>query len=362
MSLETSITRAWQKKAKWLYLFLPLSWLYSAVSSIRRMFYKQGVLSSYRAPVPVMVIGNITVGGSGKTPLIISLVKHLQRRGITVGVISRGYGGDSKQMPAIVTLDSTPNVVGDEPCLIVQSTLFYGKKRDARPVDMAVCPNRQQAIELLLKHNPDIEFIIADDGLQHYKLQRDIEWIVVDSHRGFGNEKVLPVGFLREPLNRLDGATIIYHQTEQSDDEQPLTMRLKPAQLEPLLTGLTDYQKPQDEDTVIAISGIGYPTRFFNTLKALGFSTIECPYPDHHDFTFDDLLQFIEQPYPIITTSKDAVKLWQLADKDLKGFSDAEVDQLAKLFTRIWVLPVSAELSLACYDALDKELKAHNIL
>ncbi|PIE47079.1 MAG: tetraacyldisaccharide 4'-kinase [Gammaproteobacteria bacterium] len=362
MSLEIKITQAWQTQSKWLYLLLPLSWIYRAVSNIRKTLYKQGVFASYRAPVPVMVIGNITVGGSGKTPLIISLVKYLQRRGVTVGVISRGYGGDNKKMPVVVTLDSKPNVVGDEPCLIVQSTLFYGKKREASPVDMAVCPDRQQAIELLLKHNPDIQFIIADDGLQHYKLQRDIEWIVVDSHRGFGNEQVLPVGFLREPLSRLDGATVIYHQTGQVKDEQLLTMRLKPSQLEPLLVGLTDNQKPQASDTVIAMSGIGHPVRFFNTLNELGFSTIECPYPDHHDFTFDDLFQFIEQPYPIVITSKDAVKLRQLANADLKGLDEAQVEKMAKVFTRIWVLPVSAEVSQACYEALDKELKAFNLL
>lgn len=185
MSIETAITRAWQRKAAWLWLLLPVSWLYGGLIWLRHQAYKLGWFASFRAPVPVMVIGNITVGGSGKTPLIITLVDYLQQQGIKVGVISRGYGGDSNQMPALVTKESLPSAVGDEPCLIVNMTA----------VPMAVCPNRQQAIETLLAVHPDLQLIIADDGLQHYALQRDIEWIVVDVARGFGNQQLLPTGF-----------------------------------------------------------------------------------------------------------------------------------------------------------------------
>ncbi|MGM8887512.1 tetraacyldisaccharide 4'-kinase, partial [Psychrobacter sp. 1U2] len=139
MSIETTITRAWQQKAAWLWLLLPLSWLYGLLVWLRRQAYRLRILSSFRAPVPVMVIGNVTVGGSGKTPLIITLVSYLQKQSIKVGVISRGYGGDTSQMPALVTKESLPNTVGDEPCLIVNTT--------AAP--MAVCPNRKQAITTL---------------------------------------------------------------------------------------------------------------------------------------------------------------------------------------------------------------------
>ena len=132
MKLETLITDAWQRKALWLWLLLPLSGLYGVLTALRRRAYQSGWLASYRAPVPVMVIGNITVGGSGKTPLIISLTHYLQQRGVKVGVISRGYGGDVTQMPTLVTARSLPSVVGDEPCLIVNMT----------GVAMAVCPNR----------------------------------------------------------------------------------------------------------------------------------------------------------------------------------------------------------------------------
>ncbi len=123
MSLETTITHAWHTQAKWLYLLLPLAWLYRLIITLRKLLYRIGILKSYRASVPVMVIGNITVGGSGKTPLIITLVNYLQKKGVKVGIISRGYGGDTSLMPALVTLDSLPYQVGDEPCLIVQSTI-----------------------------------------------------------------------------------------------------------------------------------------------------------------------------------------------------------------------------------------------
>lgn len=372
MNIETTITHAWQTQAKWLYLLSPLSWLYAAVTQCRKALYDKGILASYRADVPVMVIGNITVGGSGKTPLIINLVNYLQSKGVKVGVISRGYGGDSTQMPAMVNYNSTPDVVGDEPCLIVQST----------GVSMSVCPNRQQAIELLLQHEPDIQLIISDDGLQHYKLARDIEWIVVDSHRGFGNEQVLPVGFLREPMSRLDGATVVYHQLPQSDIQSnnqqlnnQLVMQLQPAQLEPLLSvdgvALATQQpqsfhpfQPQSGDEVIAMSGIGYPARFFATLTSLGYQVIEKPLPDHHDFSFDDLYPLMDSNLPIIVTSKDAVKLRQLANADLSQLAekaDQHLANLAQVFTRIWVLPVSAELNDACYQSLDESLKQFNI-
>ncbi len=353
--IETTITHAWQTQAKWLYLLSPLAWLYGAVSSVRRFLYKQGILSSYRADVPVMVIGNITVGGSGKTPLIISLVKYLQTQGIEVGVISRGYGGDSKQMPAIVTLDSLPHQVGDEPCLIVQSTVHNG-----HPVAMAVCPNRQQAIELLLQHNPNIQLIISDDGLQHYKLQRDIEWIVVDSHRGFGNQQLLPVGFLREPMSRLDGATVVYHQLDS--DNQPshnrLTMSLQADKLQAFQQ--TNIAMPQKGDTVYAVSGIGYPKRFFDTLKTIGYQVIEHPYPDHYDFSLQDLIEIAEKSgnFSVIITSKDAVKISYLIKEK---FADMEkygqvMPLLDALVERLFVLPVTAKLSEDCIIELQKSL------
>ena len=367
MSIETTMTRAWQRQAAWLWLLLPVSWLYGFITMVRRQAYKIGLFASYRAPIPLMVIGNITVGGSGKTPLIIALVTHLQKQGIKVGVISRGYGGDSNQMPALVHADSLPSIVGDEPCLIVNMT----------GAAMAVCPNRKQAITTLLNAHPDLQLIIADDGLQHYALQRDIEWIVVDASRGFGNQQLLPTGFLREPMSRLTGANVVYHEKADrttKDNKQAkakrLTMHLQADELQILwpsaveIDGLSVAAKtpmplmpPIPNGRVHAVSGIGYPQRFFDTLMALGFDVIGHAYPDHYDFSLDELLQYSE--LPIIVTSKDAVKIRAL----LINMSSRQPlnDEYQELVHRLWVLPVTAVLSDGCYVSLQQQLKALNI-
>ena len=363
MSIETTMTRAWQRQAAWLWLLLPVSWLYGFITMLRRQAYKIGLFASYRPPIPVMVIGNITVGGSGKTPLIIELVTHLQKKGIKVGVISRGYGGDSSQMPALVHADSLPSIVGDEPSLIVNMT----------GAAMAVCPNREQAITTLLKAYPDLQLIIADDGLQHYALQRDIEWIVVDASRGFGNQQLLPTGFLREPISRLQGANVVYHEkadmTATDDNKQAqstrLTMHLQAEKLQPLWSStaeldssiVTEAKMPVPNSRVHAVSGIGYPQRFFDTLASLGFDVVGRPYPDHYDFSLDELLQYTEQP--IIVTSKDAVKIRALLiDATSRQPLSEEYQELAN---RLWVLPVTAVLSDSCYGSLQQQLKALNI-
>ncbi|WP_227526170.1 tetraacyldisaccharide 4'-kinase [Psychrobacter sp. FDAARGOS_221] len=333
------VVQAWQQQSWWLWLLLPMSWLYGSITFVRRQGYKKGLFASYKAPIPVLVVGNITVGGSGKTPLIIELVSYLQVNNIKVGVISRGYGGDESRMPQVVNADSLPEQVGDEPCLIFRET----------GAGVAVCPNRQQAIELLLQKQPDIQLIIADDGLQHYKLRRDIEWIVVDSDRGFGNKQLLPTGFLREPLSRLKKGTVIYHQAKQSSTPiNKLSMQLKPSHLVPLLASQDSQSPPQPQqpnNTVYAMSGIGYPQRFFDTLTTLGYQVIAKPMPDHHQFTVDDLLPLSD--YPVVVTTKDAVKIAPLVANhpDLKQRS-------------IWVLPVQAQLSESCYSTLMQQLNA----
>ncbi|MEN6670501.1 tetraacyldisaccharide 4'-kinase [Psychrobacter sp. B38] len=357
MSIETTVTQAWQRQAAWLWLLLPISWLYGLITMLRRQAYKMGLLSSYRAPLPVMVIGNISVGGSGKTPLIITLVNHLQEQGVNVGVISRGYGGDTSQMPALVTTKSLPNVVGDEPCLIVNVT----------GVAMAVCPNREQAITTLLATYPELQLIIADDGLQHYALQRDIEWIVVDAARGFGNEQLLPTGFLREPMSRLKGADVIYHESletvatyHKDHNYQPqsrLTMHLKADGMQRLWpsTSINRQAKREGLETgskVHAVSGIGYPQRFFDTLSALGYDVIGHPYPDHYDFSLTELLQYSD--HPIVVTTKDAVKIKALIFKHTDRQSLTAEYQM--LIDRLWVLPVMAVLSDNCYSNLQQRL------
>ncbi|MDO5050270.1 MAG: tetraacyldisaccharide 4'-kinase [Moraxella equi] len=334
-NLELLITKAWQDSSPMLATLAPLSALYGVVGRVRKSLYDNDKLAKYHAPIPVMVVGNITVGGSGKTPLIIALVKYLQDKGVNVGVISRGYGrADSR--PAIVCADSTPKEVGDEPCLIVQNT----------NVPMAVGANRGQVIDLLIQNHPTLQLIISDDGLQHYALHRDVEWIVVDGVRGFGNGKLFPQGFLREPLDRLNGATVIYHDSRaERYADDALLMHLAPSTPIPLLDG----KKSLSPQKVYAVSGIGYPIRFFKTLNELGFDVVERAFGDHHDFNLDDLTDLTD--LPIITTAKDAVKLRELA----------KIHPNHAIFNNVWILPVAAVLSKSVLGEMDSVLAKFNI-
>lgn len=332
--MQAMFLKAWQKQALWLWFLLPFSWLYRLLSWINKKLYQHGLKNIYYAPVPVFVIGNITVGGSGKTPLIIAFVQYLQQKGVKVGVISRGYGGDSKNMPLLVNESTTPAQAGDEPCLIVQTT----------GVAMVVCPNRGQAIDLLLQHYPDLQIILADDGLQHYALDRDKNWVVVDSVRGFGNGQVLPVGFLREPISRLDepNTNVIYHVNDKNQHNfaNMCTMRLA----EQPLQGLFDKQQTLNPQKVIAMTGIGYPQRFFNSLQKLGFELVEKPLPDHHDFSLSDFDNLPD--LPIIITEKDAVKLRILLKNTELKFKN-----------NIFVLPVKAVLNEQTYQTFAEQLE-----
>ena len=326
MSVAQFIQNAWNRQAKWLIVLRPLSCLYHFGFWLNKKLYVKGLKSVYTAPVPVMIIGNITVGGSGKTPLLIHLVNYLQTKNVRVGIISRGYGGKGP-FPADVGLEATPDQVGDEPCLIVQST----------GAPMVVGSNRQHSIELLLaKHVLDL--IISDDGLQHHALARQLEWIVLDRNRGLGNEQLLPEGYLREPKSRLDSGTVIEHAAQP---ESELNMHLEVAQ--PYLLNALEARPFDPEQDFYAVVGIGFPQRFYRTLESIGINQFQChEFPDHHDYELTDL-QF-EDTNPIITTEKDAVKLLPI----LKQHPD---------FNReIWVVPVEAVLSSACYRVLNQQL------
>lgn len=327
MSIAQLIQDAWNKQAKWLIVLRPLSWLYRGGFLLNKKLYQMGIKSSYQAAVPVMVIGNITVGGSGKTPLLIQLVSYLQKKNIRVGVISRGYGGKGP-FPAYVDLESVPDVVGDEPCLIVQST----------GVPMVVGSNRQQSIEYLLSKH-DLDLIISDDGLQHLALQRQIEWIVLDQNRGLGNQKLLPEGYLREPVSRLNTGTVIEHA---ASPKTALNMHLEVNT--PYLLNAIEAKIFNPANNFYAVVGIGFPQRFYKTLDSIGIHQFQChEFPDHYDYEITDL-QF-EDSNPIITTEKDAVKILPL----LKQNPDFKRE--------IWVVPVEAVLSPQCYEILHQQLQ-----
>jgi tetraacyldisaccharide 4'-kinase len=290
-----SINRHWQHITIVSLLLLPVSVLFYVLLSIRRALYRWGLLSTYKAAVPVVVIGNITVGGSGKTPLVIALVEQLKKRGLNPGIVTRGYGGQSENWPQAVSADSDPKRVGDEPILLAQAC--------GCPVYAA--PDRPAAIQALLaKHDCDI--LLSDDGLQHYAMQRSLEIVVVDAERTFGNGFLLPAGPLREPQSRLQQADwVIYNGG--TDGQHPYNMQLVEPVLRPLHKGgePTTWQNLQGK-TVQAIAGIGHPQRFFHLLRQQGLCVEEHPFPDHHAYQASDL-GFVGDA-PLLMTEKDAVK------------------------------------------------------
>lgn len=331
IDLRTALPKAWAQQSSWLLLLLPFSALYAIVTGIQRTLYRLNYKKAYQSPVPVMVIGNITVGGSGKTPLLIELVRYLtEEQQLNVGVISRGYGGDPSIFPHIVHAEDSAESVGDEPLLIVQQT----------GVSLSVGSNRQASIECLIayaesKHRP-LDIILSDDGLQHLAMGRQLEWIVVDTDRGFGNGYLLPTGFLRENPERLKDATVIEHGTRTT--EALYQMHLVAGDLEPLSPLAFHHQirPPEPPQRVHAVAGIGNPSRFFNSLRQLGFDVIEHPFGDHHPYQRQDV-QF-DDDLPIITTAKDAPRL-----QGLISFN-------------VWVLPVKAALTPECYTLLYQQL------
>ena len=275
-------------------LLAPLAWLYRLVVWLRRKAYTSGLLTRYRAPVPVIVVGNLSVGGTGKTPLVIWLAKHFQAAGYKPGIISRGYLGKAKTWPQQVRIDSDPAMVGDEAIVIARRTRS----------PLAVGPRRAENIQALLRY-ADCDIIISDDGLQHYRLHRDVEILLVDGVRRFGNGKCLPAGPLREPLSRLRGIDLVVNNGIAGRGE--FKMETRASHLHALDGSSSPV--PLEEfagQSINAVAGIGHPERFFDLLRAFGLRVIKHPFPDHHAYQSSDLM--FKQSLPIVMTEKDAVK------------------------------------------------------
>lgn len=311
----------WYRRHALAWLLWPLSLLYAALAGLRRWAYRRGWLRSLRLPVPVIVVGNLTVGGTGKTPVVIWLVEQLRARGWKPGIVSRGYGGSSRTWPREVTVDGDPAELGDEPVLLAQ--------RLGCPI--VVGPSRvADARQLLAQHGVNI--IVADDGLQHYALQRDIEIAVVDGQRGLGNGLLLPAGPLREPAARLGQVDCVLVNGGHSDTG--LRMDLQAVEVVRLdgqvRRSLSDFAGMP----VHAVAGIGNPDRFFATLREAGLVVHPHPMRDHHQFSPAD----IEWPdtIDVIMTEKDAVKCRSFATE------------------RHWYLRVDAVLS----DAAGRRMNA----
>ena len=328
-SLESTLTRAWLRRGPLACALWPLSLLFRLLSALRVRLYRSGVLASARLPVPVVVVGNIFIGGTGKTPLTIWLVDALRDAGFTPGIISRGHGGQAGA-PRTVTPGSNAQEVGDEPLLMARRTgcpVVVGRKR-------------AEAGLLLLAAHPQVDVLVADDGLQHYALQRDVEVVLFDS-RAVGNGWLLPAGPLREPPARRRDFTVVNApeltpQLAAAVGGKPFQMRLAGEYAEPLAGGARVPLASLAGRRIAAAAGIGNPKRFFDMLRAAGLAFEELPLPDHHDF-LDDPFASLDADV-ILITEKDAVKCGQLENL----INDP----------RLWVVPVTAQLDGALAEQI----------
>jgi tetraacyldisaccharide 4'-kinase len=319
--LQRILESIWYEGAAGAWLLWPLEALFRLAAKWNR---SKQLSKQIPHPVPIIIVGNISVGGTGKTPMVIYLVELLKSAGYSPGIITRGYGGKATQWPAEVTPNADPALYGDEPVLMA--------RRAGVPV--IVGPERNESVDLMLQtHSVDI--IISDDGLQHYRLKRDIEIVLIDAARGLGNKHCLPAGPLREPASRLDECDfVVMHEAEPSAE---LSMQLATGDLYNLKTGAQQPLSTYKGMTVHAVTGIGNPPRFFRMLRGFGLTVIEHAFPDHHRFSLADI-EFADE-IPVLMTEKDAVKC--------KAFATADH----------WVVPVTATVSSVFGERLLARLK-----
>ena len=303
------LEKAWHEKAGWLVALWPVSLLFQLLAKLRRLTQQPKTRPDY-LKVPLVVIGNISVGGTGKTPLLITLATELQKQGFKPGIISRGYGGEAPVYPLAVDGDSNVSECGDEAFLIAERTCC--------PV--YVDPDRCAALKALLAEE-DVDVVLSDDGLQHYRLYRDIEIVVVDGQRLFSNGFCLPAGPLREPIRRIYEVDHVVVNGPASSDLPELnaasTMNLEPRFLINMLSG---ERRPfggapfNMGNTLQAVSALGNPQRFYDLLERLPYRLETFSFPDHHNFTAADFeQQGIDEHQPVVMTEKDAVKCRQFA-------------------------------------------------
>jgi len=296
------------------FLLLPLSALFYVLSTIRRYLYQLGLLKVVEVSQPVIVVGNISVGGNGKTPLVLWLIEQCRLLGLTVGVLSRGYGGNAENYPLLLDENTTAAQAGDEPVMIYKRT----------GVAVAVGSDRVASAELLIAQGCDI--IISDDGLQHYRLGRAVEIAVIDGKRGFGNGLLIPAGPLREGLWRLKTVDHVIVNGETALDFAKLVTILMNLQAKMIVNIVSKKQLSLDEflqtvtnehNDVNAIAGIGAPQRFFDTLASYKMNiNQQKTFVDHYAYQPEDFVDFthINNEIPLIMTEKDAVKCERFAD------------------------------------------------
>ena len=327
-SLSQFLHKAWYGGKVKLWYLLPFTYLYTFIFYLRREAYRIGLSEVKSVNAPVIVVGNITVGGTGKTPLVIALANYLKQEGYKPGIVSRGYGGNARIYPQLVNDSSQVTKVGDEPLLIFEQT----------GVPVVVDPIRPRGIDLLVADGV-CDIIISDDGLQHYAMDRDIEIVLLDGERLLGNKQRLPAGPLRESPERvkdvdmlvLNGASDLDFLEQYGVEERGFEMGLSIMALKSL-PHTSEATLPKPNTTVHAVAAIGNPERFFSSLKRLGFSIIPHAFDDHYHFKAKDL-EF-DDDYSIVMTEKDAVKCRRFKNE------------------KLWYLPVAANLPRRFYNRL----------
>jgi tetraacyldisaccharide 4'-kinase len=308
-SADSFLQRVWyDRHAPWLsFALLPLSWLFGAVVACRRAAYRVGLLPRVQVGRPVIVIGNVTVGGTGKTPFTIWLATRLQQQGMRVGIVLRGYGGSSAHWPRDVSTDSSAEEVGDEAVLLASRTGAI----------VVAGPDRVAAARRAIERGAEI--VLSDDGLQHYRLARDREVVVIDGRRGVGNRRLLPAGPLREPVSRLAQADL---RVVSWRDGAARALTPAPATIQAcarlteataLIGGETRPLESFRGSRVHAVAGIGHPQQFFAALQEFGIDVAPHALPDHARLTAADI-RFPDQ-LPVLMTEKDAVKCFRVADQ-----------------------------------------------
>lgn len=330
--VQAYVTREWQRRGAFAWAMTPAACVFGAIAAIRRATFTLGWRERVDVGLPVIVVGNVTVGGTGKTPTVIALVQALRAAGFTPGVVSRGYGAKGRE-PRPVTSASAPEQVGDEPVLIA--------RRTSAPV--WVSPDRVACAQALRAAHIDVDVIVSDDGLQHYRLARDVELVVFD-HRLAGNGFLLPAGPLREPLSRRRDATLVNNPFERALPPWPDTFALTLAPGDAWHLSDPSLRRPLAQFAgarVLAAAGIGSPERFFATLRAAGIAPDTRPLPDHYAFRDNP---FVNEPVDaILVTEKDAVKL--------SAWRDA----------RIWVVPVEATLPARLIALVVEKLRGRSL-
>ena len=324
---ETSssfVVDSWYNKSIWLYLLYPFSLLFSYLTSRRRRKFLKDKNKSYESEIPIIVVGNLTIGGTGKTPLVKYIATELINRGYKPGIVSRGYGGKFKET---LKVDENTSVkeTGDEAQILSKLNIpFYIDKNRVRAVDK-------------INKNHDCDVIISDDGLQHYKMKRNIEIAVIDGKRRFGNKLTFPAGPLRESIKRLDSVDFIVNNTGPTEEKEFL-MNISPSEFVHLKSGKSyKIDEWPMHNQVHAVAGLGNPGRFFDLLGKLGFDIIRHPFPDHHNFLSSDI--FYLDHLPIVMTEKDASKC--------KDFDN----------NKIWYLKIDADVNNKFIDQLQNKLE-----